>query len=262
MTTQVQIRGTTQATQEARTLVSRELDINTTDWRLSVHNGSTAGGIKHLNCYDQQNSEFNYASASGTNALTASMRVTPIGYQEGAIYLIKIGSNNTGSVTLNLNSLGAKTLKKYISGVLSNLESGDLIAGMMIQVLYDGTYFQVVSGIGSGGTERIAWIPNITATGGSIASDSYTASDCIYVDLGYAVLVSFGVNVQFTSGTGGEEFKIDNLPFNSETASAVTIKKGSGNEVVYLTSGNNELQDFTGNATAIQYNGQFAYIKD
>lgn len=262
MTTQVQIRGTTQASQEARTLVSRELDINTTDWRLCIHNGSTLGGIRHVNCFDQQNSEFNYAIASGTNALTASMRVTPTGYIEGAFYLVKITSNNTSSVTLNLNSLGAKTLKKYTNGTQTNLEANDLIAGMMIQVLYDGTYFQVISGIGAGGTDRTAWIPNIVATNGTIDASSYTASDCIYVDLGYAVVVSFGVNVQFTSSVGGEEFKINNLPFNSETSGRFTIKKGSGSQVVFLTASNNELQEFTGDGTATQYNGQFTYIKD
>ena len=259
MTTQVQIRGTTEASQEARTLVSRELDINTTYWRLCVHNGSVAGGIRHINSFDQQNSHFNYATASGTNALTASMRVAPSGYIAGAIYIIKVGSNNTGSATLNLNSLGAKTLKKYSSGVLSNLQSGDLISGMMIQVLYDGTYFQVVSGIGAGGTERISWIPNVTATSASINSESYTASDCIYVDLGYAVIVSFGITVQLT-GTG--TFKIDNLPFNSETSTAVTIKKGSGNEVVYLSASNNELTGFSGSAVSANYNSIISYIKD
>jgi len=262
MTTQVQIRGTTQASQEARTLVGRELDINTTDWRLCVHNGSTAGGIKHVNCFDQQNSEFNYASVAGTNALTASMRVTPTGYITGAVYIIKIASNNTGSVTLNLNSLGAKTLRKFTNGVLTNLEGGDLIAGMLIQVLYDGTYFQVIGGLGAGGTDRISWIPNIVATTGTIASDSYTASDCIYVDLGYAVIVSLSVNVEFTDYSGTRKFKITNLPFNSETSGAVTVKNGSASQVVFLVSGDNELQEFTGNASSLQYNAQFTYIKD
>ena len=59
MATQVQIRGAAQATQEARTLVSRELDVNTTDNRISIHNGSFSGGIRHVNMYDQQNNEFN-----------------------------------------------------------------------------------------------------------------------------------------------------------------------------------------------------------
>lgn len=260
MTTQVQIRGTTQATQEARTLVSRELDINTTDWRLSIHNGSTAGGIKHVNCFDQQNSEFNYAVASGTNALTASMRIVPTGYIAGAIYIIKISNNNTGSVTLNLNSLGAKTLKKYSGGVLSNLESGDLISGMMIQVLYDGTYFQVVSGIGSGGTERISWIPtNVT---------SYIASNCIYVDLGYAVIVSYDVVTDYNSNFS---YRISNLPFTAETKTFFPVPlDGSGTGIYnildsYISQGGNTLwftlSQSTG-STDVALSGTVTYIKD
>lgn len=261
MTTQVQIRGTSQATQEARVLVSRELDINTTDWRLCVHNGSTGGGIKHVNCHDQQNSEFNYASVSGTNALTASMRVAPIGYIEGAVYVIKIASTNTASVTLNLNSLGAKTLKKFTNGSLVDLDPSDLLSGMIIQVLYDGTYFQVVGGLGGGGTNKISWIPAITVTGGGVSVNtfSYTATDCIYVDLGYAVSVSFGISVSLT-GTG--VFEINNLPFNSETASAVRVKKGTTYIDTYITASDNLLKDFSANGVSADYNGVFTYIKD
>lgn len=258
MTTQVQIRGTTQSAQESRTLVGRELDINTTDWRLCVHNGTTAGGIKHVNCFDQQNSEFNYAVVSGTNALTASMRVTPIGYIEGAVYVIKISANNTGSVTLNLNSLGAKTLRKFSNGISSNLEAGDLIAGMLVQVLYDGTYFQVVAGLGSGGTDRILWTPT-----GDLSS--FTASDCVYVDLGYAVTVSFRGVLSGNSGSIAGDSNvvvIDNLPFNAETHAMTTLKKLSveGIAEAYIASGLNDLRilgDVSGD-----YAGTITYIKD
>ena len=254
MTTQVQIRGNTQTTQEARTLVSRELDVNTTDNRLCVHNGSRAGGIPHVNCYDQQNSEFNYASVTGTNALVGSVRVVPNGYIEGASYIIKISATNTGSVTLNLNSLGAKTLKKMNNGVLSNLDAGDLISGMITQVFYDGTHFQLIRI----GTQKTQWTPNFVANTGSIVSSSFTATDCIYVDNGDSVTVSFGFVV--TMSSGDETFKVDNLPFNSETTGAVTIKQGAISAVVFL--GGNILDGFDGGASERGYNGVFTYIKD
>lgn len=202
MTTQVQMRGTTEASQSIRTLASRELDINTTDYRINLHNGSKAGGVPHINCYDQQNSEFSYAAASGTNALTATLRETPTGYITGAMYIIKIASNNTGSVTLNLNSQGSKTLKKIKSGALSNLETGDLIAGTLMQVLYDGTYFQVVTGLGSNALSRQSWVPTSVT--------SYTSSDCVYVEHGDSVTVSFRVVMTSDTAIGG-------FPFSSET---------------------------------------------
>lgn len=145
MATQVQIRGASQATQEARTLVQRELDVNTTDGRICVHDGARAGGIRHVNMFDQQNSEFNYASASGTNAITASMRVAPTSYIAGQVFWLKIANTNTGAVTVNINSLGAKTLQKVLSGTLTNLSSGDLISGQTVSIVYDGTNFQLIS---------------------------------------------------------------------------------------------------------------------
>lgn len=153
MPTQVQVRGTTQATQEARTLASREIDINTTDGRICVHDGATAGGVRHVNYKDQQNQEFVYAAASGTNAITMSCAVAPSAYQAGQRFVFKAANTITGSATLNVNSLGAKTIKKVESGALTNLEASDIISGVVYACVYDGTYMQLqqLSGGGSGG---------------------------------------------------------------------------------------------------------------
>jgi hypothetical protein len=228
MTTQVQIRGTTEPSQQARTLVSRELDINTTDWRLAIHNGSTPGGIRHVNCYDQQNSEFNYGAVSGTNALTVSMRVAPIGYQAGAVYFIKIASNNTGSVTININSLGAKSIRKMKNGVLSNLDANDLITGAIVQIVYDGTLFQVI-GI-SNNTDRTAWTPTNVS--------SFVANDCVYVDLDYAVIVSYNVVTEFNFSFS---HIIGNLPFDAETKTYFPIRLSYASENYYAKDGITEI---------------------
>lgn len=259
MTTQVQIRGNTQATQEARTLVGRELDVNTTDWRLSIHNGSTAGGIRHVNCFDQQNSEFNYAQASGTNALTASMRMTPTGYITGAVYIIKISANNTASVTLNLNSLGAKTLKKLSNGALVNLVAGDISTGMMIQVLYDGTHFQVIAGLGGLGT-RTLFVPT-----GNVGS--YTSSDCVYVDYGYVVTVCFRFEPNFakTWVGGAWVWIINNMPFASETHASCVVRVLLGGFIdAYIPSGLDDLRIAAASqyATIGEVAGSITYIKD
>ena len=208
MATQVQIRGTSQTTQEARTLVSRELDINTTDNRLCVHNGSTAGGVRHVNMFDQQNSEFNYATTSGTNAITASMRIAPLSYTTGQIFWLKIANTNTASCSLNIDSLGAKTIKKVFNGALSNLGAGDLISGQMVGVLYDGTQFQIVSGSGSE-FGRQDWVPQSYSGYTTIES----ISEAYYVDLGNAVIVACDV---FATRQGdATKTRISNLPFIS-----------------------------------------------
>jgi len=141
MATQVQIRGATETTQEARTLTSRELDINTTDNRICVHNGSTTGGVPHINYADYQNQEYVYGAASGTDAITVDMAKAPSAYQTGQRFTFKAANTNTGSATININSLGAKTLKKKDvgSGSLVTLDAGDIIQNAIYTVFYDGT---------------------------------------------------------------------------------------------------------------------------
>lgn len=56
---------------------------------------------------------------------------------------------NTGSATFNLNSLGAKTLKKWSGGSLVNLVVGDISSGQTIPFKYNGTYLVMMSGSGT-----------------------------------------------------------------------------------------------------------------
>lgn len=55
------------------------------------------------------------------------------------------GNANTGSSTLNVDSIGAMTIKKWSSGSLVNLASGDISANQWIEVGYDGTQYQCLS---------------------------------------------------------------------------------------------------------------------
>jgi hypothetical protein len=261
MTTQVQIRGNTQATQEARTLVSRELDVNTTDWRLCVHNGTNAGGVRHVNSFDHQNNEFTYAEATGTNALTASMRIAPNGYVTGACFAIKIANNNTGSVTLNLNSFGAKTLKKFKNYALANLESDDLIAGMIVQVLYDGTYFQVVGGIGLGGYLRQSWTPTTTSGGGTVTA----VNEAYYIDFGASVLVSLDIQMTERAFGPNTSLNISGLPFNAETGVA-TVSSSPINIYLRVAAGSSQILlsnwPTVGSSTPFNFQATFMYFKD
>jgi hypothetical protein len=43
-----------------------------------------------------------------------------------------------GAATLNINGLGAKTMKKLVT---SDLAANDIILGQMVIIMYDGTNF-------------------------------------------------------------------------------------------------------------------------
>ena len=65
----------------------------------------------------------------------------PTAYIEGMLITFKANTVNTGACTLNVNGLGAKTIKKSVSTDLSN---SDILAGQIIMVIYDGTNFQLI----------------------------------------------------------------------------------------------------------------------
>lgn len=83
-----------------------------------------------------------YAADAGANdTYTITVSPAPTAYTTGDVYVFKANTANTGAATLNVNSLGAKTIKKNSS---SDLETGDITAGQIITVVYDGTNMQLV----------------------------------------------------------------------------------------------------------------------
>ena len=88
------------------------------------------------------------ATASGTDTYTATISGIE-SYETGLIVGILFTNANTTSSTLNINSLGAKTLKKSVS---TNLAASDISSGQALLLYYDGTNFQVIGLGGSGGS--------------------------------------------------------------------------------------------------------------
>lgn len=85
----------------------------------------------------------NYGEDTGTaNNYVITLVPAPTSYENGVQYIFKATYANTGTSTLNVNSLGAKTIKK--NGT-DDLLANDIIADQMITVIYDGTNFQMIS---------------------------------------------------------------------------------------------------------------------
>lgn len=112
----------------------------------------------------------NYRTAGGTaNALTVTLDPVPANYTEllGAPLRVKIATTNTGAATLNVNGLGAKPIARIGSGAA--MVAGDLVAGGIYSLVYDGTSFQVTgagsNALQSGGSSAFApQLLNIDAT--------------------------------------------------------------------------------------------------
>lgn len=86
--------------------------------------------------------EWNWRSftltATGTaNAKVLTYSVAPAAYYNGQRFAFIANTTNTTTATLNVNSLGAKTIKKLVAGVLTNLSASDMVSGMFIEVAYN-----------------------------------------------------------------------------------------------------------------------------
>jgi hypothetical protein len=92
----------------------------------------------------------NSATAAGAaNAYTltnAPVMTAATAYRTGTTFTFKANHTNTGNATLNVDGLGAKELRKL--GGASQVAAGEIISGQMLTVVYDGTYFQVISASG------------------------------------------------------------------------------------------------------------------
>lgn len=79
-----------------------------------------------------------YGTATGTNTLTVNLNPPPTTLYAGLRFSFKNTTANTGAVTINVNTLGAKAL---VQGDGTALVAGKLKAGSMYTAVYDGSNF-------------------------------------------------------------------------------------------------------------------------
>lgn len=91
---------------------------------------------------DQNGSPIYAADSVGTDSYAITLSPAPAAYTTGMIINFKAGTANTGACSLNVNSLGAVTIKKQND---QDTATGDIEAGQIVTVAYDGTNFQMQS---------------------------------------------------------------------------------------------------------------------
>lgn len=107
--------------------------------------------------------------AAGTaNALTLALKhaeATLTAYAAGQRFQFKATASNTGPVTAKIGALAAVAVKKSEGGGLVDLVGGDIRAGALYDLNYDGTYFQLGGGVGAGKAfERFSFEASVAQT--------------------------------------------------------------------------------------------------
>jgi hypothetical protein len=106
---------------------------------------ATAG----TNITNLQTGSYQYVLATGSANAYAVATPALAAYAAGNIVRFKANFTNTGSATLNVNSLGAKTIKKNDGA--TNLGANDIVNGQVVEVVYEavGDVFQMQSPTGT-----------------------------------------------------------------------------------------------------------------
>ncbi len=151
---------------------------------------------------------------------------------------------NTTVSTLNTDSTGVKTIKKWSGGSLVDLVSGDISANQFVEVVYDGTYYEVSS---------VLWDGSLFATKLGVQQQSYVCAN----DTGSANAYAISLSPTPSVGTYSQAcFKAANSNTTASTlavngGSAIAIKKWSSGSLAALSIG-----DITANQIInVEYDG-------
>lgn len=112
---------------------------------VSLANGGTAVNAASASDALSSLGVIQCTAVGGTaNAITCTIGANTTAYRTGQIFILPVGTTNTGSVTLTptpsgSSALAAKTIKKRSVGGRINLVANDLIGGNAVLLQYDGT---------------------------------------------------------------------------------------------------------------------------
>jgi hypothetical protein len=116
---------------------------------------------------DIVDSRFYCADAGSNDTYACNLSPAISSYVAGTHYLVKVNTSNTGAATVNLNSVGAKNIKKFVGAAKSDPADNDLRANAIYDFIYDGTDMLLTSLLGnapSAGASTLDDLTDVTIT--------------------------------------------------------------------------------------------------
>lgn len=118
-------------------------DLNTTSEATVIYDGTN---FQLLNPQGDSFLHYFWADSGAANAYVITPVPAITALVAGQSFQVKISADNTGASTLNVSGLGVKSIKKTHG--TADPAAGDLKAGGIYTLTYDGTVFQIVGGLG------------------------------------------------------------------------------------------------------------------
>lgn len=144
----------------------------------SAVNNTARQGMADLVREFQVNAVKVLASVAGTNTITGSMTPDLTSYSTGMLVILTPANNTTGAATINIDSLGAKSI---VRGDGTALESGDMQASTTHALLYDGTNFVCLNPLSfslvNGTLSGTLSVTGALTLNGALTTDNTTADE-------------------------------------------------------------------------------------
>jgi len=187
-----------------------------------------------------------YALDTGTtNAFVVTLDPPITSYTPGLCLSFKAANTNFGASTLNVNGLGAITITKFTT--TNNLTTADILSGSIATVMYDGTYFQLISG-------KPAWMYKQVFTSSGTFVAPYYGTYKVTVTGGGGSGGNYGVSTSGNGGGGGGGGGGTAIKWLTLTANQnVTVTIGAGGAGCASTYGQNS----SGNSGATSSFGSY-----
>lgn len=163
-----------------------------------------------------QDSVFIYGGTTGGAANVQTMTLSPAitAYLAGQAFIFIAGFTNTAaSPTLNVNGVGAKTIKRCDN---TTCQISDIIVGGVYYVVYDGTNFQLLNP--TPGLQT--WTPTLTGSG-SMAINAQVISYAKFRIIGK--FVDFILRATFTTATSADKEVLFPLPLTAAANNSISF---------------------------------------
>jgi hypothetical protein len=188
---------------------------------------------------------------SGADTITGALTPAITAYAAGQMFYFVAAGTNTGAVTLNINSLGAKAVTRDGS---TALVAGDIASGEIVVVVYDGTRFQMISPntfngtlpVANGGTGQTSYTNGQlligNTTGNTLTKATLTAGTGVTITngAGSITIAAAGLPVMnIVSGTTQTAVAGNQYVLTNASATTVTLPASpSAGDTVYITVAN------------------------
>ena len=171
----------------------------------------------------------NYVTAAGAgNAYTVSMPTTLGAYVDGYELVMKANHTNTGAATIDIDGLGAKSLRRQNGEALA---AGDIQADKIVPFRYNATsgYFEMQM-ITTGNMADVATVAGISANVTTVAGDSADIGT-IATDLNGANTIGtvsgIAADVSTVAGISADVSTVAGISANVTTVAGDTVNIGT-----------------------------------